>query len=289
MADQGEAGLGRQGGNAIRTPLRLLPEQYPRVRALFEPLRYNTVVDSVIDGNTPAWVVAADAERPTTALMWPRQDAMLVAGRPDAHDFNAALHTLLTSEVVPDARARGIPYLSLHYPDRAWKRPIEAEILPGLGATRVRRRTYRRGQLRGNWQRGMPPNWEMRRVDEMLLTSSLTYADQMAGWVRSFWVSDADFAARGLGFCLANDEAVASWCVSVFVSAPDFELGVATAPEYQGHGFATLTATAFVEHCIKNRLTPRWHCWEDNKASQCVAAKVGFESPMRYDVYRFEL
>lgn len=268
---------------------RLSPEQYAPLRTLFEPLRYNTVVDSVIDGNTPAWVIADDAERPTAALMWLRQDAMLVAGTPDDHAFNAALHSLLTTEVIPDARARGIPYLSLHYPDRDWEPPIEAEILRGLGAVKARRRTYRRGQLLGNWQRRVPAGWQMRRVDEALLASDLAHADQMAGWVRSFWATDADFAARGLGFCLANDAAVGSWCVSVFVSAPDYEIGVATAPEYQRHGFATLTATAFVEHCLKSHLTPRWHCWEDNRASQRVAEKVGFESPMRYDVYRFDL
>lgn len=112
---------------------------YPRLRTLFEPLGYNTVVDSVIDGNTPAWV-----------------------------------------------------------------------------------------------------------------------ADDMAGWVRSFWASDADFAARGLGFCLANDAAIGSWCVSVFVSGGDYEIGVATAPPYQGRCFATPTATAFVKHCTQNRLTPHW-------------------------------
>lgn len=268
---------------------RIPPAHYPHLRSLFDSLRYNTVIDSVIDGNTPGRVVADDAERPTVAWLWNRQDAMLVAGLPDNAAFNVALRTLLDDEVMPDARSRGLPYLSLHYPHRRWEKAIEVQLLRGLGAAKAQRRTYRRGQLRGDWQRHMPPGWQMRRLDEALLSSSLTHADQMAGWIRSFWASDADFAARGLGFCLASDTAIASWCVSVFVSGDDYEIGVATAAEYQRHGFATLAATAFVEFCIKNRWTPHWHCWEDNKPSQRVAEKVGFESPMLYTVYRFAL
>jgi len=36
---------------------------YARVRPVFEGLRYNLVVDSVLDGNTPGWVYGSNTPR----------------------------------------------------------------------------------------------------------------------------------------------------------------------------------------------------------------------------------
>ena len=92
---------------------KLTPAQYPNVRPVFEALRYNIVVDSVIDGNTPGWVFADDAERPTTAFIWDMQDAMLVAGDPGQADVNQALAALIPGARLETlAAAAHAPFLS---------------------------------------------------------------------------------------------------------------------------------------------------------------------------------
>jgi len=269
--------------------VRLEEREYERVRPVFEGLRYNLVVDSVIDGNTPAWVYADDAREPRTAWMWNRMDAMLVAGRADDDAFNRALGEMIGEKAIPDARRRHIPELTLHYHPEAWEGRIDA-LLPGGRLEKGLRRYYAFGSPKADWRRGIPPSCEMRRIDEELLASAqLQNVRQVVGWVRSFWRSDRDFAQTGFGFCLLQGDAVVSWCLSVFVSGKDFELGIATAPEHRGRGYATLMAAACVGHCVEKGLTPHWHCWEDNRPSIAVAEKVGFENPTRYTVYRLYL
>jgi RimJ/RimL family protein N-acetyltransferase len=272
---------------------------YARVRPVFEGLRYNLVVDSVIDGNTPGWVYVDDVRHPRTAWMWDMMDAMLVAGRADDDEVNRALARLIDERVLPKAV---IPMLSLHYYPEEWEGRMGV-VLHGKGARKAWRRFYTFGGLKAGWRRAMPATCQMRRIDEELLESTdLGNVQDVAGWVRSFWASYRGFVERGLGFCLverapetppgrglgAEGGTIASWCLSVFASGTQFELGLTTASDHRGRGYATLTAAACVEHCVEHGLTPHWHCWEDNAPSMRVAEKVGFERPERYTVYRFE-
>jgi GNAT superfamily N-acetyltransferase len=249
-------------------------------------LRYNLVVDSVIDGNTPGWVFADRVENPSVALIWNRQDAILVAG--DWRD--ASVHVDLRQDVmrsiVADARQRGIPALSLHYFPESWEGAIE-QILQGRQPEKAQRRYYQPGPLKIAWQKAVPSGCQMRRIDQALLAVDFRHVMHVRGWVLSFWRSLQAFEETGFGFCLVQGETIASWSLSVYSSGKAYELGVATVPEYRNRGSATLTAAACVEHCLQRGWVPHWHCWEDNPASAAVAEKVGFVRPRRYSVYRF--
>ena len=267
----------------------LNPGDYTRVRPLFAGLRYNLVVDSVLDGNTPAWVYVDDVAAPRTAWLWDLQDAMLVAG--DAHNAatSRALAELMTTKVFPDARARYIPGLSLHYDPVDWEAQMDV-LLPGFAPEKATRRYYTFAQPAVDWRAALPVGCALRRLDEASLArADLRNMEHVAGWVRSFWRSDADFVKIGFGFCLLQGDVIAGWCLSVFVSGGNFELGLATMPEYRGRGYATLVAAASVAHCVEHDFTPHWHCWEDNIPSQRAAEKVGFANPTTYTVYRFGL
>src|SRR5512135_594019 len=85
---------------------------YTAVLPLFDSLDYNLVIRSVIEGNTPAWVFADDPDRPRTALIWDRQDALLVAGSADAQ-ARQALRDVILERIVPNARSRWIPEFAL--------------------------------------------------------------------------------------------------------------------------------------------------------------------------------
>ena len=269
---------------------KLTPDQYPLVRAIFEPLRYNIVVGSVIDGNTPGWVFADDAERPMTAFIWDRQDAMLIAGDSANLAFNERLAAVIRDDIVPNARRRGIPFLSLHYDRPAWEPMIETMVLKGWGPHKVARYYYILENLAWNWRIGMPPGSEMRPLTASLLEGEdMENADQARGWVLSFWPSLDAFEAKGVGYCVVYGETIASWCLSVFVSGKDYELGLATAPDYRGRGLAKRTAAACAEACLGRGLRVHWHCLEENLPSRRVAEKVGFDEEVRYEVYRFSI
>lgn len=271
-------------------PLRELErEEYPAVAHLFEELRYNLVVDSILGGNTRGRIVVDDVHEPRVALMWNEQGALLLAGEPYHTDVNRALAEHVATYIIPDARARYIPGLSLHYTPRGWEEQVDV-VLEGQRPRKALRRFHRLDRPRVDWPARLPSGWRMECMDEDLLAASTRKnVDQVLGWITSFWRGVADFLETGFGFCLANDDAIASWCLSVYAYPPCFELGVATDPQHRQLGFATLTAAACVDYCLSHQLVPEWHCDVANEPSVAVAGKVGFEPVREYEVYQFEL
>jgi len=262
---------------------------YSRVSDLFEDLRYNLVVDSIIAGNTPARVYVDDVSDPRSAWMWNRMGTMLLAGNPRNRAFNQALSTLFDRHVVPDARRRQIPSLTLHYWPDAWEGRAN-QLISGVKPERGWRRFYAFDHLRVDWREEISSDCSIRRMDRRLMQEDqLKNVDHVVGWVHSFWHSVEDFSETGFGFCVVHGEAIASWCLTVYVSGSDVELGLATIPQYRGRGYATLAAAACVEHGIEGGLTPHWHCDEENRPSIRVAEKVGFSNPKQYQVYTFGL
>lgn len=257
------------------------------IRPLFERLRYNLVIDSVIDGNTPAWVYADDPHQPRTAWMWNCQDAILLAGYSGNDRVNEALGDLFARNVIPDAVRRHIPDLSLHNSPQSWQGKTDP-VLRGARPVKTERRFYTFRQPVVDWRAQLPPGYRMERLDEALLAdASLQHIRPVVGWVRSFWHSIPDFVGKGFGFCLLRSNVVVSWCLSVYASGEHYELGLATVPDFQNRGFATLVAAACVELCDTHRWTPHWHCWQDNLPSIAVAEKIGFGHPTTYEVLRF--
>lgn len=266
--------------------LQLEEKQAGRVRPLFEGLRYNLVVDSVLDGHTPGWVFADCTPSPTVALIWNRQDAILIAGDSHNSSMHAKLREQVLGPIVADAGRRGIPTLSVHYFPESWEGALE-QILRGRQPEKARRRYYQPGPLKVAWRASLPSGSDMRPIDQGLLAEDLGNVMHVRGWVLSFWRSIRAFEETGFGFCLLRGETIVSWCLSVYASGTAYELGVATIPEVRNQGSATLTTAACVEHCLERGRVPHWHCWDDNYASVAVAEKVGFAGPKQYSVFRF--
>lgn len=276
------------------TLVRLDPHAYDRVRPLFAALRYNLVVDSMIDGHTPTWVFVDRPDAPRSALMWNRQDAMLVAGDAVSPAFNRAAHTVITTQIIPDARNRYIPDLSLHYDGDAWLAQADV-VLQGLAPAPAGRLCYHFDRLKVDWRARMAPGLTMRRIDvDLLEDRALTNVEPVVGWVRSFWRSYEDFVEHSFGYALLKalpdgGTCVVSWCLAVYASGANYELGLATMPEHRRQGYATLVAAAGVEQALAREAVPHWHCWADNAGSRATAARIGFGDPTPYTVFRIGL
>jgi GNAT superfamily N-acetyltransferase len=274
--------------------VRLEPEAYERVRPLFAALRYNLVVDSMIDGHTPAWVFVDRADAPRSALMWNRQDAMLVAGDAASPAFNRAAHTVITTQIIPDARERYIPELSLHYDGAAWQAQADV-VLRGLKPAPAGRLCYHFDRLKVDWRSRMAPGLTMRRIDLALLAhEALPNVEHVRGWVASFWRPLEDFVEHSFGYALLKTlpeggQQVVSWCLAVYVSGANYELGLATMPDHRRQGYATLVAAAGVEQAVAREAVPHWHCWADNAGSRATAERVGFGAATPYSVFRIAL
>lgn len=106
----------------------------------------------------------------------------------------------------------------------------------------------------------------------------------MINWSHSNWLDAIILAHRsrlswqGIWILPHKRRKIASWCLKVYVSEMDYELGVATVSEHRKQGMATIAASACVNHCSENGFTLHWHCWNNNEGSIALAAKPGLLS-----------
>jgi len=259
------------------------------VQPLFESLDFNLVVSSVIQGNTPAWVFADDPHSPRCALIWDRQDAILVAGEA-GESMHTSVRDVIFQLIVPNGRERGLPLFSLSTAPN-WEPAVPA-LFAELSPERAGRYSYRFTPLQeppkyGN-RPALPGGFRLRRIDENLLNSRLAHLDEMQGWIDSFWETPEKFLDIGYGYCMMYSNAIASWCLTVFAAGTSRELGVATAPKFRRSGLATHVAAACLEHGLANKQEIHWHCFADNHPSARIALGLGFQLEREYAVYRLK-
>ena len=169
----------------------IIPSQYPSILPLFSELDFNLVIRSVVAGITPAWVYADDPVNPRAALIWDRQDAILVAGAAVA---GAALREILLERIVVNARGRGIPEFALLCTS-AWDARVPA-LLPELSPTPAARYSYRLDPADFRPPPKIAPGFELIRIDDGLLNSHLNNLGEMQGWIELLLAFTAGFPAH---------------------------------------------------------------------------------------------
>lgn len=268
---------------------KLSPTQLPSILPLFAPLDFNLVLRSMAAGSTPCWAFADQVDHPQVALIWDRQDALMIGGPNQDLAALAGLRNLLHSHILPDARSRCIPELSLLCTP-AWE-PMLPSLLTGLEARPAPRYSYRYPKNTRPTVPTIPVGYTLRRIDLDLLAGSHQNLDQVRGWIDSFWHSPDDFLRAGYGYVVeaaAPSPLIASWCLTVFAAGDARELGLATIPDQRGKGLATQAAAACIDHGSDLGQEIHWHCWVENTPSWMIAEKLGFQREREYRAYHLK-
>ncbi len=111
--------------------------------------------------------------------------------------------------------------------------------------------------------------------------------DELRTRLDGLWDSPEAFLKDGVGFCVVEDDRIASVCnaYSACVESGEVEVAVGTSEEFRGRGLATLVCVAMIEHCLGHGLLPQWSCHEDNAASIGLAENLGFRKTGTYSVF----
>jgi RimJ/RimL family protein N-acetyltransferase len=118
----------------------------------------------------------------------------------------------------------------------------------------------------------------------LLAATDIVNLDEVIGEIKSTWPDDR-FLENGFGFCaLRNEGEIVCWCTGEYAGGRHIGIGIETVGEWRGRSLATLTASAFVEHCLSEGIEAHWDCWAHNLPSIRVAEKVGFRKVLDYDV-----
>lgn len=242
----------------------LAPEDYPRVRSLVAPLTAHLSVTAVIEGSVAGEVWVDDAHAPQATFVQ-TPEGQYLAGNPATPAFQQAL----------SERLLAMPTINVTYSPDAWEATFPA-LLSGKFARPYARRYYTFRQfLLPDWRARLPAGYEMVRVDQAFLArQDLAQLDDVRERVSSW----TNYARDGFGFCLLYGATIVSHCLADCVSGNRCELGIYTRDDYRRRGLGALTASATVQYCLENRLTCiGWHCLANNRGSQALAEKVGFE------------
>jgi hypothetical protein len=209
------------------------------------------VFQSVLDGNHEGAVYADHENAPSWAVLTTADCHTFVAGRPMKSE---TLEDILFNRVLA---AKEEKQLIVFTPSDEWHSLLEVVFLPRDGFIVPRKMFLFNHEEYGkakNRQTKMPGNANMVVSKERFNKSCLKDS-----WVARLMLDNV--------------------CVSTAVSATGggyAEMGIKTNPDYQGKGYATLTAMALIEKLLHESLTPCWSTWPEKEASQKVALKIGF-------------
>lgn len=268
--------------------LKLNQNEYKKVRNIFKELGFNIVIKSVIDGNTPGEIYVDNAAEPKTALIWDKMSELLIEGEANNDEFNREVNKLIQEKLKPSAAERYIPCFDFYY-TKEFEKKLDT-LLQQENCARIYRNVYEFSEVKINWRENISKECSMVIIDEKLFDrKELKNIEGVQGWVYSFWKSISDFKAKGIGYCLIKEDAIVSWCLSVFVSENNFEFGLETVEEYRGKGYGKLTAAACMEYCVENNIIPFWQCNKDNISSNKVSESLGFEKKFEYYIENFQV
>ena len=260
----------------------LSPDNYEKICPLFKEVHLNFIMQSVVKGNQPARIWVDSCENPQTAFVWDKAHCYYFAGFEQNQNFNKAVEKLITETIAPDAVKNGYTYLKVLC-TKGWEDKIHRIL--GRPFVKRDRHMYTFNQSDVNWKSKIPPSSIIEYITEEFLKANRKNTEYVAEEIESMWNSLDDFFANGFGFCSVYHDEIVCWCTAEYVSDTMCGIGIETVRKYQNQGYATVTTSAFVEHCISMNITPHWDCWSDNIPSVKVAEKVGFTNLLQYTAY----
>ena len=262
--------------------IELHPSEFASITPLLEGVKQKVLPHAICQGYSPGRVFVDRRENPQLILVWSTLGYYFITGVPAlSHDWVEASRVLLEI-FAPASQASGESSFILVPAQDGWKEHLPG-LLPGREVVEIYRRPFQfdiaQFKRLGRWQDRIPSGFQLRTMDAALT--------ERIG-APPGWSSPEAFLENGLGVVLLAGDEIASLCASVFASRTHMEIDVHTEEKYQWQGFAALTASAFIEECLRIGKQPNWECFWENKASISLAEKLGFHAEADYSVYYWE-
>ena len=102
--------------------------------------------------------------------------------------------------------------------------------------------------------------------------------------IEESWLPFEEHLKENKGFYLVRDnQEIVSWCTLEYLTDDnEIEVGIATKPEYQKKGFASIVGLATAEYALKKYKSVGWNCSANNMGSWKTAEKIGYERHTEY-------
>jgi GNAT superfamily N-acetyltransferase len=157
-----------------------------------------------------------------------------------------------------------------------------ASFPPGVTEVEPRIEFYRRSPAHRAIDRllaKVPPGLNVLPVTQETF-NGCAWRDQL----RSIFGTASGYLERSIGFVLLDGECILSEAHAFFWGDAVVEIGVITADDHRGLGYASMVSAYLVRACESRGYGTYWGCHVDNLASAAVARKLGYGVENRYSL-----
>lgn len=268
----------------------LRPDQYDRVKPLYEDMTHSLAVHAVLDGYSPGHIFVDSAARPRAALALTIEGYLLAGDHEDA-GIRDSLRRLLaarifTGEVFVGSDSRMV--LAVTPDDWTSKLP---ELIPTHEADPLPRTLYLCRDVALDWRAALPDGYHVRRLDRALLDDpAITFSEAVESWVPTGagWGGTDRFLREGVCFVVVHENQVVSRCMADCKAGERIDVGIITDPAHRRKGLAACVTAATVEYCLDHGFREvGWHCEDDNVGSWKTAERAGFRRAEAYTYYYY--
>jgi RimJ/RimL family protein N-acetyltransferase len=246
-------------------------DEFYKVKSLLANVNYTPVlVYSVLENIQAGRVFVDDKFAPNVSLITSKGGNYFLVGSESNHDFNKSLSEFLLN------KQNHANFYDLYTSSPTWVQKLEHLLVGHIVKLSRTPFTFDKSKFAffSDWRNKIPNGFVLKRMDETLFKK---YRDEVDPSYDILWDSPNNFVSNGFGFCLLYKNEFASVCNSGYVGGGYAEIDIKTFEPFRRQGLATITCSAFIEHCLNNNLKPDWHCDGGNLPSIELASKLGFE------------
>ncbi len=254
----------------------VLPADNQEGRLLFGELeRSHALVAAFFEGCASAHLFVDDDAKPRAGVIV-CNSRVLCAGDASQQRFIKEIEHRFTGELIPAHTARGNDAYLVYASGDGWNGVLH-NIFPNRSFYDGTRQYYEITGFIPQTDLNLPNGFSMQIITPELLSSSVEGLSTVKEEMCSERASVEDFLARSFGLCALYENEIAGWCMSEYNVGNRCEIGIATAPDHQRKGIATLTTRYFLAEANRRGYTRvGWDCWKRNEASVATARKAGF-------------
>ena len=270
-----------------------MPEISPTENQLARPLFHNmershALVEALFEGCAAARLFVDDFAAPQAGVIV-CNSRILCAGAAAQVDFLNEMEHIFADELIPAHIARGNDAYLMYSSNEAWNTAL-ANLFPTRDFYHATRQYYEISEFAPTLDLQLPDGYSMQLITPEFLSGDIAGLDAVREEMCSERASVEDFLARSFGLCPIHSNEVAGWCMSEYNVGERCEIGIATAPNHQRKGIATLATWAFLAEAHRRGYTRvGWDCWTRNVPSAATARKAGFTLIEEYPAVVVEL
>ncbi len=255
-------------------------EQFSIVLPLLKPIHNKAVYAlSVMDHIQRGRIYVNNIAEPTAAFITSSGGFYCLTGTVQDRKFNDCIIDYMNKP------SNHNHFYALGIFSDEWEKEIDNR--PIKNAKKILRSYFRFNQDRflsehSHTSIGLDPHFKQQSLN---LTLSKLYREGFYPYYQMVWDSDAHFCTHGIGHFITSEEGILSVCTSPYISKKFAEIDIITVENYKRMGLATAAGVGFIRECLSKQLTPNWCCHSDNRESNQLASKLGFDKVNEHPMY----